>query len=64
MGTVSASPIRRSVDPSITRSRERFGVVGVSPAILTVTALIQAAIYLPTGSAALLATSSTTPLTR
>jgi cation diffusion facilitator family transporter len=43
------------VDPSITRSREGLRVVGVSLAILTVTALIQAAIYLASGSVALLA---------
>jgi cation diffusion facilitator family transporter len=43
------------VDPSITRSREGLRVVGVSLAILTATALIQAAIYLATGSVALLA---------
>jgi cation diffusion facilitator family transporter len=43
------------VDPSITRSREGLRVVGVSLAILTVTALIQAAIYVATDSVALLA---------
>jgi cation diffusion facilitator family transporter len=43
------------VDASITRSREGLRVVGVSLAILTVTALIQAAIYLATDSVALLA---------
>ncbi|MEN3280213.1 MAG: hypothetical protein V7607_1353 [Solirubrobacteraceae bacterium] len=43
------------VDPTITRSREGVRVVGVSLAILTATALIQAAIYLTTGSVALLA---------
>jgi cation diffusion facilitator family transporter len=43
------------VDPSITRSREGLGVVGVSLAVLTVTALIQAAIYAATDSVALLA---------
>jgi cation diffusion facilitator family transporter len=43
------------VDPSITRSREGLRVVGASLAILTVTALIQAAIYLASGSVALLA---------
>ena len=43
------------VDPSITRSREGLRVVAVSLAILTVTALIQAAIYLATDSVALLA---------
>jgi divalent metal cation (Fe/Co/Zn/Cd) transporter len=43
------------VDPSITRSREGLRVVGVSLAILTGTALIQAAIYLATDSVALLA---------
>jgi cation diffusion facilitator family transporter len=43
------------VDPSITRSRQGLRVVGVSLAILTATALIQAAIYLATDSVALLA---------
>lgn len=43
------------VDPSITRSRQGLRVVGVSLAILTVTALIQAAIYVATDSIALLA---------
>jgi cation diffusion facilitator family transporter len=43
------------VDQSITRSREGLRVVGVSLAVLTVTALIQAAIYLASGSVALLA---------
>lgn len=43
------------VDPSIMRSRQGLRVVGVSLAILTVTALIQAAIYLATDSVALLA---------
>jgi cation diffusion facilitator family transporter len=43
------------VDPSITRSRQGLRVVGVSLAILTATALVQAAIYLATGSVALLA---------
>jgi cation diffusion facilitator family transporter len=43
------------VDPSITRSRDGLRVVAVSLAILTVTALIQAAIYVATDSVALLA---------
>jgi cation diffusion facilitator family transporter len=43
------------VDPSITRSREGLRVVAVSLGILAVTALIQAAIYVATGSVALLA---------
>jgi cation diffusion facilitator family transporter len=43
------------VDPSTTRSREGLRVVGVSLAVLAVTALVQAAIYVATGSVALLA---------
>jgi cation diffusion facilitator family transporter len=43
------------VDPTITRSREGVRVVGISLAILTATAVIQAAIYVATGSIALLA---------
>jgi cation diffusion facilitator family transporter len=43
------------VDPSIKRSREGIRVVVVSLAILGVTALIQGAIYISTGSIALLA---------
>ncbi len=43
------------VDRSITRSREGVRVVLVSLAILLVTALVQAAIYVATGSVALLA---------
>ena len=43
------------VDPSIKRSREGLRVVGTSLAILGVTAIAQAAIYLATDSAALLA---------
>jgi cation diffusion facilitator family transporter len=43
------------IDPSIKRSREGLRVVLVSLAILTVTALIQAAIYVATDSIALLA---------
>jgi cation diffusion facilitator family transporter len=43
------------VDPSITRSREGVRAVSVSLAILTVTAFIQGAIYVATGSIALLA---------
>jgi cation diffusion facilitator family transporter len=43
------------VDPSITRSRDGLRVVAVSLAILGVTALIQAAIYVATDSVALLA---------
>lgn len=43
------------VDPSITRSREGLRVVGVSLAILALTAAAQAAIYVATGSVALLA---------
>jgi cation diffusion facilitator family transporter len=43
------------VDPSIKRSREGLRVVLVSLALLAITAAIQAAIYLATGSIALLA---------
>jgi cation diffusion facilitator family transporter len=43
------------VDPSIKRSREGLRAVGLSFAVLGVTALIQVAIYLGTGSVALLA---------
>jgi cation diffusion facilitator family transporter len=43
------------VDPSITRSREGLRVVGISLAILAVTALMQGAIFLATDSVALLA---------
>jgi cation diffusion facilitator family transporter len=43
------------VDPSIKRSREGLRVVGVSLALLAVTAAIQGAIYVTTGSIALLA---------
>ena len=43
------------VDRSLIRSREGLRVVGVSLVILAVTALIQAAIYVATGSVALLA---------
>jgi cation diffusion facilitator family transporter len=43
------------VDPSIKRSRDGLRVVGVSLALLTVTALAQAAIYVATNSIALLA---------
>jgi cation diffusion facilitator family transporter len=43
------------VDPSIKRSREGLRAVGLSLAVLGVTALIQVAIYLATGSVALLA---------
>jgi cation diffusion facilitator family transporter len=43
------------VDASITRSREGVRAVSVSLAILSITALIQAAIYVATGSIALLA---------
>jgi cation diffusion facilitator family transporter len=43
------------VDPSIKRSRDGLGVVAVSLAILGATAAIQAAIYVATGSIALLA---------
>jgi cation diffusion facilitator family transporter len=43
------------VDRSITRSREGPRAVGISLAVLLVTALAQAAIYLGTGSVALLA---------
>jgi cation diffusion facilitator family transporter len=43
------------VDASIKRSREGLRVVGVSLALLGVTALAQAAIYVATGSVALLA---------
>jgi hypothetical protein len=42
-------------DESIKRSREGLRVVGVSLALLTITALVQAAIYVATGSVALLA---------
>jgi cation diffusion facilitator family transporter len=43
------------VDPSVRRSREGLRVVLVSLGVLGVTALIQAAIYVATGSVALLA---------
>jgi cation diffusion facilitator family transporter len=43
------------VDPSIKRSREGLRVVGVSLALLTVTAIAQGAIYVATNSIALLA---------
>jgi cation diffusion facilitator family transporter len=43
------------VDPAITRSRDGLRVVGVSLAVLAVTALAQTAIYVATGSVALLA---------
>jgi cation diffusion facilitator family transporter len=43
------------VDPSIKRSRDGLRVVGVSLALLTITALAQAAIYVATNSIALLA---------
>jgi Co/Zn/Cd efflux system component len=43
------------VDPSITRSREGLRAVGFSLAILAVTAIAQAVIYVSTGSVALLA---------
>jgi cation diffusion facilitator family transporter len=43
------------VDPSIKRSREGLRVVGISLALLTATAVIQAAIYIATDSIALLA---------
>jgi cation diffusion facilitator family transporter len=43
------------VDPSIKRSREGLRVVGVSLALLTVTAVAQGAIYVATNSIALLA---------
>jgi cation diffusion facilitator family transporter len=43
------------VDPSIKRSREGLRVVGVSLALLAVTAIAQGAIYLATNSIALLA---------
>jgi cation diffusion facilitator family transporter len=43
------------VDRSIARSREGLHVVGMSLAVLAATALIQAAIYVATGSVALLA---------
>ncbi len=43
------------VDPSIKRSREGLRVVGVSLALLAVTAIAQAAIYIATNSIALLA---------
>ena len=43
------------VDPSIVRSRDGLRVVAISLAILTVTAAIQAAIYVATDSIALLA---------
>ena len=43
------------VDPSIKRSREGLRVVGVSLALLAVTAVAQAAIYVATSSIALLA---------
>ncbi len=43
------------VDPAIQRSRQGLRVVGTSLAILAVTAIAQGAIYLATGSVALLA---------
>jgi cation diffusion facilitator family transporter len=43
------------VDPSIKRSREGLRVVGISLALLAVTAVVQGAIYVATGSIALLA---------
>lgn len=43
------------IDPSITRSREGVRVVAVSLLVLLVTALVQLAIYVSTGSVALLA---------
>ncbi len=43
------------VDPSIKRSRDGLRVVGVSLALLGITALAQAAIYIATNSVALLA---------
>ncbi len=43
------------VDPSIKRSREGLRVVGISLALLAVTALAQAGIYVATNSVALLA---------
>jgi cation diffusion facilitator family transporter len=43
------------VDPSITRSRDGLRVVGISLALLGVTAVVQAAIYVATDSIALLA---------
>jgi cation diffusion facilitator family transporter len=43
------------VDPSIKRSRDGLRVVGVSLALLAITAVAQAAIYLATNSIALLA---------
>jgi divalent metal cation (Fe/Co/Zn/Cd) transporter len=43
------------VDPSIKRSRERLRVVGMSLALLAITAGAQAAIYIATNSIALLA---------
>ncbi len=43
------------VDPSIKRSRDGLRVVGVSLALLGVTAIVQAAIYVATNSVALLA---------
>jgi cation diffusion facilitator family transporter len=43
------------VDPSIRRSRAGMRAVGISLAVLTATAAAQAAIYLATGSVALLA---------
>jgi divalent metal cation (Fe/Co/Zn/Cd) transporter len=46
---------RGLVDPSITRSRAGLRVVGASLAVLAVTALIQATVYLATDSIALLA---------
>jgi cation diffusion facilitator family transporter len=43
------------IDPSIKRSREGLRAVGLSLAVLGLTALIQVAIYVATGSVALLA---------
>jgi cation diffusion facilitator family transporter len=56
--TVSAASHGHShglVDPSIKRSREGLRVVGVSLGVLASTAVAQAAIYVATGSIALLA---------
>jgi Co/Zn/Cd efflux system component len=43
------------IDPAITRSRDGLRVVGISLAVLALTAAAQAAIYVATGSVALLA---------
>ena len=43
------------IDPSITRSRDGLRAVGLSLGVLLVTSILQGAIFLATGSVALLA---------